>query len=444
MLTLLLALTAAPAPPQELYKYLAKPDPAYTYAISEQDARGMTIAMTSQTWQGSPWKHTILVRHPAKPAAKGTGILYITGDGPRAGDYRDLALVTEATGMPVAMLFGIPNQPLWDMREDDLIAHTFQKYLETGDASWPLLFPMTKSALRAMDAVQAATAKTDNPIRKFVVTGASKRGWTTWFVGAARDKRVLGIAPMVYDNLNVAAQMPHQLASWGKYSEMIEDYTRRGLQQQLATEKGKKLAAIIDPYSYRRNIKVPTLIVNGANDRYWMVDALSLYWNELSQPKWARLVPNAGHDLGGGLAAIETIGAFARSLAGQFKMPKPTVQGFLFDETIAVQARSDVPFESARVWRAKAPTKDFRDAKWTVVRELTPTDSYFSEEASDEGRTATFIEFRYRIDGRAFSVTTPASVEPTRREMHRMRIGVAPAGLRNRRSLPPRGDNPRL
>ncbi|MGV3614564.1 MAG: PhoPQ-activated protein PqaA family protein [Fimbriimonas sp.] len=410
MLPFLLALVAVPAPPQELYKYLSKKDSAFAHRVVSEDANGTTIELTSQTWQGSPWRHTVILRQPKKLAKKGTGILYITGDGPRTGDYTQLAFVTEATGMPVAMLFNIPNQPLWDMKEDDLIAHTFQKYLETGDGDWPLLFPMTKAALRAMDAVEATTKGTENPLGKFVVTGASKRGWTTWFVGAAKDPRVLGIAPMVYDNLNVAAQMPHQIQQWGKYSEQIEDYTRRGLQAQLATEKGKKLAAIIDPYTYRSNIRVPTLIVTGANDRYWTADAMSLYWNDLKQPKWAKVVPNVGHDLGGGLEAANTIGAFARSLAGEFKMPKPTWRIKERPGIAEIYVGSDVPYEEARVWTAISPDGDFRPAKWNVAGKLGPTEKYHGIAVSGNASVATFVEFRYRIADRTFSVTTPPKV----------------------------------
>lgn len=410
MLSLLLLLSAAPAPPQELYNYLSKTDTVFAHKIVREDETGTTIELTSQTWQGNPWRHTLLLRQPKKLAKRGTGILFITGDGPRDGDYRQLAFITEATGMPVAMLFDIPNQPLWGMKEDDLIAHTFQKYLETGDANWPLLFPMTKSALRAMDAVEATTKTSDNPLSKFVVTGASKRGWTTWFVGAAKDNRVIGIAPMVYDNLNVARQMPHQIEQWGKYSEQIEDYTRRGLQLQLATAKGKKLAQIIDPYSYLANIKVPTLVVTGGNDRYWTVDAMNEYWKDLKQPKWAKVVPNVGHDLGGGLEAANTIGAFARSLAGAYAMPKPRWDFKKGRGAYDIHVGSDVPYEEVRIWLALSDTTDFRDSKWMMTAKIAPNERRYGLAAMGGKKIAAFLEFRYRIGERTFSVTSPPKV----------------------------------
>ena len=210
MLTALLAPQISRVP-GEFDDFLRRPDPAYRYRELEPLRGSRQIELVSQVWQGHPWKHTILFSEPKEIAAKGTAILFITGDGPREGDYRMLQLVTAATAMPTAMLHNIPNQPIYGMKEDDLIAHTFEKYLETKDSSWPLLFPMAKSAIKTMDAIVALTANSANPIKRFVVTGASKRGWTTWFVGASRDPRVIGIAPIVIDNLNIRAQMPHQL-----------------------------------------------------------------------------------------------------------------------------------------------------------------------------------------------------------------------------------------
>jgi PhoPQ-activated pathogenicity-related protein len=421
MLALLLFFAENPKVPQELYKYLQKRDPSYESSVVSSDAQGTTLRMTSQTWHGIRWQHMILLRHPAKPTTRGTGILYITGDGPREGDYRDISLVAEATGMPVAMLFNVPNQPLWEMREDDLIAHTFEQYLATSDASWPLLFPMTKSAIRAMDAVQKATKGTSNPIRRFVVTGASKRGWTTWFVGAARDKRVLGIAPMVFDNLNVGAQMPHQVATWGGYSEMIQDYTRRGLQAKLDTPKGRELARMIDPYSYLPNIRVPTLIVKGTNDAYWTADATSLYWNDLRQPHWLLSVPNVGHDLGGGVLAAQTIGSFARALAGEFRMPKVEGEIKLEGNSLRWRARRplggprDAVLTEARLWVAAAESLDFRPSHYSRLQtlpfeEVAPGAEIGTTTPAPAGNLAAFIEYRFRANGRLFSLSTPTQI----------------------------------
>jgi PhoPQ-activated pathogenicity-related protein len=414
--------------PSELYDYLARPDDSFRYEISRGNPLETRISMTSQTWQGIPWEHTILLHQPPRPAGKGVAVLYITGDGPRPADYLDISLIAGSTNLPVATLFNTPNQPIWEMKEDDLIAHTFQKYLETGDGSWPLLFPMTKGAIRAMDAVQAATKDSDNPIERFVVAGASKRGWTTWFVGASKDPRVVGIAPLVIDNLNVEKQMPHQLASWGKYSEQIEEYTRRGLQAQLETPQGRILARMIDPYHYRANITMPTLIVNGANDPYWAVDALSMYWDDLSQPKWAAIVPNAGHDLGGlegKRQALEAFGAFARSFAGDGTMPD--LQWSLVDEgvangtrTLTIGAQSSLPISELRVLTAVADDLDFRPVRWEPVGALrldgdAPPDSGTSNprlrfSIPTARNVAVLAEVTYRVSGRTFKLSRPVQV----------------------------------
>jgi PhoPQ-activated pathogenicity-related protein len=420
MVSLICGLVLASAAPSEFSAFLAKKDPSTSWKVIRQDKGQTEIELTSQNWQGIVWKHGLLVQQPPKVEFKGTGVLYITGDGPRDGDRTQIRLMSAATGMPVAMLFDIPNQPIWDMREDDLIAHTFERYLATKDPSWILLFPMAKSAIKAMDAVENVTKSSENPLKKFLVTGASKRGWTTWLVGASGDKRVAGIAPMVYDNLNIPVQMKHQIDSWGEYSLQIQDYTRRGLQAKLQTPEGKKLSTLVDPYSYRDKIKVPTLIVNGGNDPYWTVDALGKYWNDLKQPKWARVIPNVGHDLGGGLLAIEAIGMFGRSLAGAFEMPKWSVtltsKGGFVSAKFSTESDSMV---GRSLWVNTSSGLDFRPGRWTRAvsgNGVKPGDPSPGPSAGlvlpmpRDLNMAVIAEARFRFGSREFSLTQPVRV----------------------------------
>ena len=86
-----------------------------------------------------------------------------------------------------------------------------------------------------MDALQALAKENGKPaVKRFVVTGGSKRGWTTWLTGVV-DDRVVAIAPMVIVMLNLGKQGPNQLKVWGKYSEQIDDYVERGLTEKIAT-----------------------------------------------------------------------------------------------------------------------------------------------------------------------------------------------------------------
>ena len=420
MLTALIAISLTRlGPPNEFYEYLGRKDDSFRYEMKDP-SKGL-IEMVSQTWQGRPWKHKIIFRQPGQVQTKGTAILYITGDGPFAGDYVDLSLVTASTGMPTAMLFDIPNQPIYGMKEDDLIAHTFEKYLETKDPSWPLLFPMAKSAIRAMDVIENLTKNSANPIHNFVVTGASKRGWTTWFVGASKDPRVKGIAPMVIDNLNVSKQMKHQMETWGFYSEEIQDYTKRGLQKRSATPSGRRLAQIIDPYSYRENIRVPTLIVKGANDPYWTVDALSQYWDGLHQPKWAVTVPNAGHGLGNKIEAIESIGAFARSIAGDFPMPKQQwsiTPASGEGRNLKLSLKSSGPaLIGVTLWAAESDSLDFRNSTYKSAAKITMTSDKpgtfkpaMLVATNSAKNIAVFGEARYQVGKRQFSLCCPTQV----------------------------------
>lgn len=412
----LLSLSLVDTAPAELNAYALRRDSSSAWRVSQRLRERTDIDLTSQSWRGIPWKHLVVVIEPAKLVHKGLAVLVITGGDPNSADLKSAKIVADKSGMPVATLFHVPNQPIWNRKEDDLIAHTFEQFIASGDATWPLLFPMVKSAVRCMDVLVGATAKSRNPLKRFIITGASKRGWTTWLTAATGDKRVAGIAPMVFDNLDFRAQLNHQIASWGKYSEMIADYTDRGLQKILDTPRGSMLLRIVDPLSYLSRITCPTLIVSGANDRYWTVDALSLYWNSLKQRKAAVIVPNAGHDLGDGTKALDALGAFARSCAGEFRFPTVSMrleersEGLRF----TIQSQNAQPKE-VRIWRAGSNTLDFRDSVWQeAVSMLTgvssPGTTIQALLARPQSNAAYFAEGVFEHKGKRFSLCAPVQV----------------------------------
>lgn len=77
---------------------------------------------------------------------------------------------------------------------------------EPGQPDWLVRFPMVKASLRAMDAITEFIAKSHPELEAqldyYSVAGASKRGWTTWDVGAVDSGRVMAIVPIVLDAIN--------------------------------------------------------------------------------------------------------------------------------------------------------------------------------------------------------------------------------------------------
>lgn len=362
----------------DLSEYLRKPEPDFAWKVAERIERDgdvvYNIQLISQNWQGITWKHTLQVFQPkgVRPAA--VLLLRNQGGTPKPGNMGldlDLARRVQA---PCACLYGIPNQPLFGgKKEDALIAETFVRYLESKDENWPLLFPMVKSLVKAMDALQAFSRQEwKSSIDSFVVTGASKRGWTTWLTGAS-DPRVKAIAPMVIDTLNMRKQMDHQLDTLGAYSEQINDFTERGLVPVPKTPEGERLWKMVDPYLYRERLALPKLLINGNNDPYWATDALNLYWDGLKGDKWVLYVPNAGHNLeqksdegkSDRSRAINGLAAFARHMIRDNPMPKLTWKHEDTDGKARLTLQPTPPANGGRIWLAEASTRDFRKAKWT-------------------------------------------------------------------------------
>src|SRR5690606_2507310 len=235
-----------------------------------------------------------------------------------------LAAMAEKNKAIVSILKQTPNQPLYgDRTEDELISYTFHNFRADQDYTWPLLFPMVKSALKAMDAIQEfAKQELDHSVENFVVSGASKRGWTTWLTAASGDPRVKAIAPMVIDILNMPDNLDYQLEAYNEYSEEIQDYTDLEIPQTVDSPSGRAITTMIDPYSYRDRLTVPKMIFNGTNDPYWVIDAIKHYLPGIPGENFIHYVPNAGHNLGDGKQAIKALGSFFSHTVKNKPFPK--------------------------------------------------------------------------------------------------------------------------
>lgn len=420
------ASVAADGVPPELGQYLAQSDDSFRWEILEKDAAAGTylLEMTSQTWHGIPWKHFVLVTIPKNPTLATFATIHIggksTGRPPSDGEKLLSRTIAESTGMTQVMLFQVPNQPLFgNYYEDALIGETLLKAIETEDSTWPILFPMAKAAIRTIDTVEQLLAKEWNvPLKGVVISGASKRGWTTWLAGASGDPRIIAIAPVVIDNLNTLKQMQYQIETWGQFSSSIHDYTTRNLVRKNSSEMTDyehRLWKMIDPYFYRSRLTMPKLLVHGTNDPYWTVDAARHYWDDLTEPKYLLTIPNVGHGLDSGLPkAVQTLAAFSQNAAKGGEWPKMTwkleekrMSAGNGDQYV-VRVDTEIPYTLALLWTATSDTADFRQAKWKS-QELSSASKVVEASITKPttGHVAFFIEICAVYDDKIpFSLTT--------------------------------------
>jgi len=417
----------------DLFEYVRREEPAYRWEKLQEKAlpkgKMVDLKLTSQVWRGIKWEHRIVVFIPAVIEFPQTAVLLNTGGDATEADRSLAAKRIDSLGCIYAILYQIPNQPLFDgLTEDRLIAYTFAEFLKSNDETWPLLFPMAKSVIKAMDALQEfSRQELPQQIEDFIITGASKRGWTTWLTAVA-DHRVKAIMPMVYDNLNIPAQMEHQLATWGTYSEQIDEYTSLGLQAKLSTPGGQRLVKLIDPYCYREKLTMPKLIINATNDRYWTLDALRLYWDDLPGIKHVLYVPNVGHgfqrsgvqgstDLDSALAwnkLLSTTIGYARLVAAGVSLPALSWDyGNPEANPRTIRLQTEPQAKQALLWLAKSDTRDFRSARWEA-QEMTRKENHFTVKVSvpPRGFAAFFLEATFKVNGRALYLSTPVQIVP--------------------------------
>ena len=424
-------------PPTALDRYVASPDTNYSFRLANTiKGDGYTtyqIDLISQSWlttnevNRTLWQHWLTMVKPDKVSST-TGLLFIGGGGNRTNPPSragaEFVLIATSTETVVAELRNVPNQPLIfsgeekGRSEDALIAYTWDKFLRTGDEKWPARLPMTKAAVRAMDTITAFCASDEGgkvKVDKFFVAGGSKRGWTTWTT-AAVDNRVVAIAPIVIDMLNVVPSFIHHYEAYGFYAPAVGDYTRMKIMDWSGTPEYRALMKIEEPYEYRQRMTLPKFIINSTGDQFFLPDSAQFYFNDLSGVKYLRYVPNSDHGLKNTDAYMTLLACYSSIVKGA-KLPQ-------FSWTVEKEGfirvkNSDKP-EAVKLWTATNP--DARDFRLQTIKDIWTSNDlkdegggvYLAEvEKPTKGWTAYFVELTY-ANGTAtpFKFTTEVRVVP--------------------------------
>ncbi|HZB93509.1 MAG TPA: PhoPQ-activated pathogenicity-related family protein [Stellaceae bacterium] len=420
-----------------LDRYVAAPDPDYDDAlVSTLPGPGYTahvLELTSQRWRTPAevdqpiWKHWLTIVEP-EHVSSDIGVLVISGGStqgkPPAQVNPLLAFLAVTTHSVVSEVRMVPNEPLKfadearTRKEDAITAYSWDKYLRTGDETWPIRLPMTKSAVRAMDAVTAFCRSSEGgnlAVHRFVVGGASKRGWTAWTT-AAVDKRVVAIVPVVIDMLNVEPSLEHQYQAYGFWAPPLRDYEEMGIMGWRGTPQMKRLLAIEDPYAYRDRLTLPKFIVNSTGDQYFLPDSSQFYSGGLKGETYLRYVPNTDHSMRS-VDAAESVIAFYQSILDDTPRPKYRWR-FAADGSIRVETETR-PL-AVKLWQAANPAaRDFRLAtigpafRSSVLSDQGGGVYIGAVPPPKQGWVAYFVEMSFPGPGAyPFTVTTGVRVAP--------------------------------
>lgn len=398
--------------------------------------------LNSQTWspQGvvSPerWQNGVDIYIPDSAREKNALVVINNGSNnngsgtpvaPTNFNEEELSRIAIATRTVVISVSNVPNQVLsyqgvtTPLGEDNSVAYSWKLFIgdthKYQDAS--LHIPMAASVSQAFRL--AKKELTQQNINKFIVTGASKRGWAAWLT-ALSDPDVGAVVPFAMDLLNTQKSLEHMYQSYGKnWPVAFYPYYNQGIDQQVGTDKFARLMRLEDPLTYLNTdmgdrLKIDKYIINASGDDFYVPDNSHFYYGLLPGSKSLRVVPNSTHN---GILSVaeQSLITFVNRFQEKQKLPKITEN---------VQSRGDgkkelvVNFSEKPVailqWTARNPAaRDFRyacDIKYNSVPvSLATGDNTLSISLTtpDSGWQATYIEATF-TDG--YVATTQVYITP--------------------------------
>jgi len=183
---------------------------------------------------------------------------------------------------------------------------------------------MAKAVMKAMQAVQEYTTQENiAELDGWLVSGASKRGWTTWMVGAASAKctwcpKVDALAPIVPIVPNLREGVHHMWQAYGGFSFAFNDYTDVNLTVLIDSDEVKELFKIVDPINYLSRLnKIPKFVVDSSDDEFMMMEWTNNWFDAFNENGEMNLWigANVEHSMATGVIGLmKTLGNYANSV----------------------------------------------------------------------------------------------------------------------------------
>jgi PhoPQ-activated pathogenicity-related protein len=216
-----------------------------------------------------------------------------------------------------------------------------------------------------------------------IAMGVSKRGWTSWMIGAADTSLIpgcppiLGIAPLAPIVPSMLRDMHRQWRSYSGFSFTFKPFMDVGLLDHLDDETVKKGMLAIDPLSFQDQLKdVAKFAIMGSGDEFMQMDWTSIWSDELDLlgsfgEQHLSIAPNAEHTLLTNIyAVLSNVITFSRSLAtGQTAAERPSFTHFRDNTTGEIGIKIADGFKPEKVLLRHAYTRDAIRRDFRMIRQ---------------------------------------------------------------------------
>ena len=209
-------------------------------------------------------------------------------------------------------------------KSDATLGWSFREFIydPNHDPMWLTNIVMVKAAAQCIKATEEfletrGIIKTNG----WVISGASKRGWTALLLGSANQTisgvKVVGLAPLVPIMPDLKKAIHRQWQSYGGYSWAFKDYMNTGICHDMDGEEMEEVYKIVDPLSYMDRLEgIPKLIIMSSDDEFMQFDWTNIWYDQMKGESHLQIVANSEHTMITGIMpSLTSIGSFVRSIA---------------------------------------------------------------------------------------------------------------------------------